>query len=110
MTTQKIRYPALRDWFDRRLYAYGGRRYGPSALAKDVGVAAAVATNWSNGVRAPEEFWIYVLAFHFHCDPTEIFTALGQQPRHAAYHRLQAAICLASDADREKVWQAARNV
>lgn len=103
MPPQPIKYPALRDWFDQKLYAYGGRRYGPSALARDLGVAASVATNWINGVRAPEEIWIYLLAFHLHCDPTAIFTALGQPPRYLAFHRYQVALCRASEAEREQL-------
>lgn len=69
-----VRYPQLRAWFDVR-FQERGPRYGPSALAEELGLNRQTTTRWANGENAPDFYWLYRLAYHFRREPAEVFLA-----------------------------------
>lgn len=56
-----------------------GPRYGPSALAEELGINRQTTSRWANGENAPDFYWLYRLAYHCRHEPVEVFLAVGRR-------------------------------
>ena len=72
-----VRYPQLRAWFEAR-FQERGPRYGPAALAEELGLNRQTTSRWANSENAPDFYWLYRLAYHFQREPAEVFQAVSK--------------------------------
>jgi hypothetical protein len=68
------------DWLERMMFERGGRKYGPTALARDLGIRPATVTEWSTIGRIPDRTMIQQIAVHFGTTSRHIYGLLGETP------------------------------